>query len=407
MNQESQGVPVVPEKKPRFGNVFYVGLLSFFGGISQDIFVPILPLYLEQVLGLNKSFIGFTEGIVKASASIFKIISGYLSDKFPRANKKIIFAGYFLSMVSRPLLALAGSAAAVSTLRFLDGFGKGIKDAPKDALIAGSSEKKTRGKSFGIARALDTLGSVVGPILLFFLLKALIDNPLKYHYILFLATIPLVFTLLILIFKVKENQVPPVEKKVLSLPLPRNFYLFLVVMSVFTIGNFSDAFLILRAENVGLSILAIPLVYALFNLFYAGASIPLGSLSDKIGREKVILIGFLAYGLAYTGFAFATTGLHVAVLFAFYGIYFATTEGVAKAFIADLVPIERRGRAYGIYNASLGALALPASFIAGFLWDKYGPPATFGFGAVMAVIAAVLLVVFLRFFKKQEDLAVV
>ncbi len=386
-----------PPKKSFFNNVFYVGLLSFFGGVSQDIFVPILPIYLEQVLGFSKSFIGFTEGVVKASASLFKIISGYLSDKFPRANKKIIFGGYFLSMVSRPLLAIAASPAFVSILRFTDGFGKGIKDSPKDALIAGSSERKTRGKSFGIARALDTFGSVVGPLLLFVLLKIFADNPLKYHYILYITAIPLFFTLAILVWKVKENPVARVVEHPLALPLPRRFYLFLGIMSVFAIGNFSDAFLILRAENVGLSLLSIPLVYALFNFFYAGASIPLGSLSDKIGREKVILIGFLAYGLAYTGFAFAKTGLHVAILFAFYGIYYATTEGVAKAFIADLVPMERRGRAYGIYNSLLGALALPASFIAGFLWDVYGPVATFGFGAALALLSAVLLCIFLFF----------
>lgn len=386
----------IPSNNSR--NPFFIGLLSFFGGISQDIILPILPIYLATVLHLDKSFIGLTEGLVTSTASIFKIVSGFLSDKF-RKNKPIVFLGYFLSLVARPLLALTTSGFGVLFLRFTDGIGKGIKDSPKDALIADSTVTKNRGLGFGIVRALDTFGSVIGPLLLFALLYFLRNNTLKYHYIFFLSAIPLLATLGILTFFVKEIPFTKSAKKATSntptirfTNLPKQFYLFLGVIMLFSLGNSSDTFLILRAQNVGVSLLAIPLVYALFNFIYASASIPLGSLSDKIGREKVILLGWLAYALAYIGFGFAHQSYHIWLLFGFYGLYYATTEGVAKAFVADLVLPEYRGRAYGIYNALIGVVTLPASFVAGLFWDQINPAAPFFFGAVMSILAIILFV---------------
>ncbi len=378
-------------------NTFFIGLLSFFGGISQDIFVPVLPLYLANILHLDKSFIGLTEGIVTSSASIFKIVSGFLTDRL-KSRKSIVFVGYFLSFVARPLLALATSGAGVLALRFLDGVGKGIKDSPKDALIADSTLKSSRGKGFGIVRALDTLGSVVGPILLFGLLFSLRNNDLKYHYIFFISAIPLIFTLGILTIFVRETPfVQSVKQNQTGFKLPVKYFIFLFIVLIFSLGNSSDIFLILRAQNVGVGLLSIPLVFALFNLVYASASIPLGSLSDKIGREKVILLGWISYALAYLGFGLASSPYQIWVLFAFYGIYWATTEGVAKAFIADLIPQQQRGRAYGIYNALVGLVTLPASVIAGLLWDKISPSSPFLFGALMAGVASLLLVSFINF----------
>ena len=389
-----------PQVKKRFAsNVFFIGLISFFGGISQDMIIPVLPLYLANVLHLDKSFIGLTEGLVTSSASIFKIVSGFLSDKF-RRNKPIVFLGYFLSLIGRPLLALTSSAGVILLLRFIDGIGKGIKDSPKDALIADSTKAESRGKGFGIVRALDTLGSVAGPLLLFAMLFLLKNNSLKYHYIFFICAIPLVFTLSLLMIFVKE--VPFVKKQQrieMKYTLPKRFYVFLTIVLFFSLGNSSDTFLILRAQNVGVSLLAIPLVYALFNFVYASASIPLGSLSDKIGREKVILLGWIAYAFAYFGFGLAKTPLAIWLLFAFYGIYYATTEGVAKAFIADLIEAEHRGKAYGIYNALVGLITLPASVIAGFLWDRINPATPFYFGSAVAVGASVMLFIFLRLNK--------
>ncbi|MDE2173211.1 MAG: MFS transporter [Patescibacteria group bacterium] len=382
-------------KAGSFGNVFYVGLLSFFGGISQDMFVPILPLYLANVLGFDKTFIGISEGLVTSGASIFRFIAGFLSDTLGK-KKPIIFLAYSLSLVARPLLALTTAATGILGLRFLDGIGKGMKDSPKDALIADSTEEGNRGKGFGIARALDTLGSVVGPLLLFGLLFLLRDNPQKYHLILFFTAVPLLATLAILVFKVKEV---PVTAGDLGVPgaafaLPRRFYVFLGIVLLFSIGNSSDAFLILRAQNLGVTLLAIPLVYALFNFVYAAASVPLGSLSDRIGREKVILLGWLAYAASYFGFALAGAGWQIWLLFAFYGLYYATTEGVAKAFIADMVGSNHRGRAYGIYNTAIGVVSLPASIIAGMLWDQVNPAAPFYFGAALALCAFIALVLF-------------
>jgi MFS family permease len=392
-------------KSKYFNNTFFIGLLSFFGGISQDIILPVLPLYLANVLHLDKSFIGLTEGLVTASASAFKIVSGFISDAF-RKNKPIVLLGYFLSFLGRPLLALTTSGGVVLFLRFLDGIGKGLKDSPKDALIAESTQKGSRGKGFGIVRALDTLGSVVGPLILFALLYFLNNNQLKYHYIFFIAAIPLVLTFSVLMFFVKEVPYKPkTAGSKLSLDLPKRFYLFLGIIILFSLGNSSDTFLILRAQNVGVTILAIPLVYALFNFIYASASIPLGSLSDRIGREKVILMGWVAYAIAYLGFGLAHSPYQIWLLFAFYGIYYATTEGVAKAYVADIVSTEYRGRAYGVYNAAIGLVALPASVAAGFLWDKVNPAAPFLFGSLMAGIASITLFVFTFSRKNEQKLA--
>jgi prepilin-type N-terminal cleavage/methylation domain-containing protein len=392
--------------KRKLGNVFYVGLLSFFGGISQDMFVPILPLYLTNVLGFSKEFIGLSEGILTAAASIFRLVAGWLSDKFKK-QKPIIFVGYLLSMISRPLLAFTSAGAAIIGLRFTDGVGKGVKDAPKDVLIADSSNKEDRGRNFGIARALDTLGSVAGPILLSVLLYIFRNSLLKYHFILVFCGLPLIATLAILVFKVRETPAPKAQEKKEAAPaepLPGFFYAFLAVIALFTLGNSSDAFLILRAQNVGVTLILIPLVYGLFNLVYASASVPLGSLSDKIGREKVILMGWCAYALTYIGFAFAKQAWQIWFIFAFYGLYYATTEGVAKAFVADMVGASRRGTAYGIYNTLVGILALPASVIAGFLWDKVSPAATFYFGAIMAAVSAIFLFALMRYRSRRATI---
>src|SRR3989344_2872606 len=242
---------------PRSKNVFYVGLLSFFGGISQDVFAPILPIYLTAVLGFDKTLVGIAEGIVTAGVNVSRVASGFLSDKF-RKQKPLIFAGYFLSMISRPLLVLVSSVAPVFVLRFFDGAGKGIKDPPKDVLIAGSAEKKVRGKSFGIARMLDTLGSVVGPLILFALLYLLKDSVSLYHTILLFSAVPLLITLVVLVFKVRE--IPGTEQlaektSTVNGKLPASFYLFLAIVVIFTLGNSSDAFLILRARNLGATLL--------------------------------------------------------------------------------------------------------------------------------------------------------
>ncbi len=400
MKSESENIRSVTSPKNR--NIFFVGLLSFFGGISQDVFAPILPIYLTTILGLDKAFVGIAEGVVTASVNIFKIIAGYFSDRFKK-QKPIIFIGYFLSMVGRALLAFFASGAAVISLRFLDGAGKGIKDPPKDVLIAGSSEKRTRGRSFGIARMLDTLGSVAGPLILFALLYFLKDSAFIYHRILLFSAVPLLITLLILVTKVREipHQSAPASgaKAAPKTKLPKSFYLFLGIVILFTLGNSSDAFLILRARNLGVTLLEIPLVIAVFNFIYAMGAVLFGSLSERIGRIPTMCIGWFAYALVYLGFALASHASLVWLLYGAYGIYYATSEGVARAFLADMVGYEHRGRAFGIYGAAVGAATLPASFFAGFLWDAFGPQTPFYFSAGIAAIAAILLLLFFKRLK--------
>ncbi|MBF0544328.1 MAG: MFS transporter [Candidatus Riflebacteria bacterium] len=386
----------MPKPSPLFSNVVLIGWISFFGGISQDLILPILPLYLANALHMDKAFIGLVEGIVTSSASIFKIVAGYLSDRF-RKRKALVFLGYSLSMIGRFFLAVVTMNLGILFLRFLDGVGKGVKDSPKDALMADSTEQKTRGKSFGIQRMLDTLGSVVGPIVLFFLLSFWEGNDKKYQYLFYSSAIPLFATLFILVFFVRETSTEKKSTDQPSInPIPTKFFAFLGIMTLFNLGNSSDAFLILRAQNVGVTLLKIPLIYALFNFVYAAASIPLGSLSDKIGREKVIILGWGAYSLAYLGFGLANQTYQIWLLFAFYGIYYATTEGVAKAFIADIIPAERRGTAYGIYNTVNGLITLPASLIAGYLWDTWNPSTPFFFGAAMAAISTISMFIFIK-----------
>ena len=380
-------------------NVWYVGWLSFFGGISQDVFSPILPIYLTSILGFDKTVVGIAEGIVTASSYFFNIVAGFLSDKFKK-QKPIIFLGYILSMIGRVSLVFFTSIGSVVGLRLLDGTGKGIKEPPKDVLVAGSSEKEVRGKSFGIATMLDTLGSVAGPLILFFLLwifeKSGIPSVALYHNILFFSAVPLIITLLI-IFKLKElpksatKKVEVIEAKG---KLPTSFYIFIAIIIIFTLGNSSDAFLILRAKNLGITLLEIPLVIALFNLVYAGAAVPFGSLSDKIGRVPTLIIGWAVFAISYAGFALATSSLMVWFLYAFYGMYYAVSQGVSKALLSDIVNPDHRGRAFGIYGMAVGLTTLPASFLAGILWDKFGAQVPFYFGASMSIIACITLFAF-------------
>ena len=391
-------------------NVFYVGLLSFFGGISQDIFAPILPIYLTSFLGFDKVVVGIAEGIVSASSQIFKIVAGYFSDKFKK-QKPIIFIGYFLSMVGRVLLVFLTSVGAVFGLRLLDGMGKGLKDPAKDVLVAGSSEKEKRGKNFGIARMLDTLGSVVGPLILFLLMLIWQNSGTLYHNILLFSAIPLIITL-ILVFKLKEVGHPEPafragEAAASSFedvrPLPNSFYIFILIIIVFTLGNSSDAFLILRAKNLGVTLLEIPLVLALFNLVYAAAAVPFGSLSDRIGRIPTLIVGWGAYALVYLGFALASQQYLIWFLYAAYGVYYATSEGVSRALLADIVHQDHRGRAFGIYGMAVGLTTLPASFLAGYLWDKFGPQVPFLFGAGMAGVACIALFLFSNTVKRYHS----
>jgi MFS family permease len=383
---ESTGQDGANARIERDHNIVALGWVAFFGGFAQDMIQPILPLFYSSVLGLNKEFIGLIEGSLMTVVSLMKIGAGYLSD-FLGKRKAIVFVGYALSAAARFSLGLAGSGTAVFGLRLTDGVGKGLKDAPRDALVASSAGKRKLGFAFGVQRTLDTLGSVAGPLMTFGLLRLWVDRPGKYQAIFFVAGVIAAMTLLIIGLVVRERQAA-VKKQRISLAVFRGpFAGFLAVMLLFTLGNSSDAFIILRAQDVGVAIALIPVVYALFNLVSAAAAIPAGRLSDRIGRRRVIACGWAVYAMAYLGFALARSPWMMWVLYAFYGLFYAFSEGAAKAMVAELVPEESRGTAYGLYNAAIGVMALPASLFAGILWHRISPAAPFAFGAALAGLA--------------------
>lgn len=374
-------------------NVKILGWVAFFGGLSQDMIQPVLPIFYASVLGLSTSTIGLIEGSLTSIVSVFKIVSGFLSDKL-RRRKRLIFVGYLLSAMSRFSLGFITQGWHAFGLRLTDGVGKGTKDAPRDALVARSAKQGKTGFSFGYQRMLDTFGSVLGPLVTYWMLAHLFSGGFKYRVVFFTSGIIALMTILLVGLLVKEDRSQSMGGQPYRFGmdlLKGRFALFLLIMLVFTLGNSSDAFLILRARNVGVNPAVIPIVYAVFNLFYAALSLPAGSLSDKVGRVKVMQLGWTIYALAYLGFALARQPWHIWALYAFYGLFYATTEGVAKSLVAHVVKDQDRGTAYGLFNASLGLMSLPASLIAGFLWDKVSPAAPFYFGSACAFIALICL----------------
>lgn len=394
---ETMTQPIDSDVKKGKRTILAVGWASFFGGVSQDIFIPILPLYLTQILGFDKAVVGVAEGLVAAASSVFKIVAGRLSDRYKR-QKPIVITGYALSMIGRGLLAFVSAPLAVFGLRFVDGIGKGVKDPPKDVLVANAADKATRGRSFGIARMLDTFGSALGPLILSGLIVLFTYHHIEpnhyYRWLLVLAALVLIITIAVVQFGVKETKKLRTEQLNTKTPLAKSFYCFIAIAGVFAIANSSDAFLILRSQNLGLSIVAIPLAYAVLNVIYGSLSLPAGIISDKLGRIPVITVGWTVYGLCYLGFAVAQSAWQVWPLFALYGVFYAASEGVGRALIADVVGQEARGRAYGVYNMVIGLAALPAGLIAGLLWDKISPSAPFYFSAVLSFFAVALMLTF-------------
>ena len=388
------------QRLPR--NIWAVTIASFFTDVSSEMIFNLVPLYLANVLGVGTAIIGLIDGIAETTASLMKVYTGSLSDKLGQ-RKWLAVAGYALSTISKPFLFIATTWEAVLGVRFSDRLGKGIRTAPRDALVADSIDEKQRGLAFGVHRAGDTAGAFLGigfAALIVWLTEANgIDLTRHTFQIAVLASfIPAVLGVLVLMGMASE--VPMKTKRASALPslegLDTRFKLFLFVVLLFTLGNSSDSFIILLGQNRGLDIFQIMLMLMTFNFIYAALSGPLGSWSDKIGRRKLIIGGWIAYGLVYLGLASSNAGWHVWVLYALYGIYYAATDGVGRALVADFVPVERRGAAYGLYNAAIGITVLPASVIAGVLWQGIGSWAGFGasapfyFGAVLALLAGVL-----------------
>jgi MFS family permease len=364
--------------------------------------VNLVPLFLANVLKAGTAVIGLIEGLAETTASLMKIYSGALSDKLGK-RKWITVTGYALSTVAKPFMYFAQTWHWVLGVRVADRLGKGIRTAPRDALVAGSIDAKQRGLAFGLHRAGDTAGAFFGlavAALIVWLTEAGAADLTRrtFQIAVLVSIVPAVLAVLVLALGAREvagagkSQAP-----VLSLKgMDTRFKIFLLVLVLFTLGNSSDAFIILRGQERGLGVIQIMLMLMTFNLIYSSLAGPLGALSDRIGRRRLIIGGWIAYGLVYLGFALSRTGWQIWALFGLYGIYYAATEGAARALIADLVPAERRGTAYGLYNAAIGLTAFPASAIAGLLWQGafgwkgFGASAPFFFGAALALLAGLL-----------------
>lgn len=376
---------------------------SLLNDISSEMLLNVVPFFLANVLGVRTAVIGLIEGIAETTASLLKIVFGALSDRL-RKRKPFTVVGYALSAFTKPLLYFATAWGWVLGVRVADRIGKGVRTAPRDALIADSVNKDQRGLAFGLHRASDTLGAFLGlgiatVIIWLTQSQALLLARSTFRLIVLVSIVPGILAVIVLALGAVEvtGAGNGVETTRLSLRgMDPRFKYFLFVLVLFTMGNSSDAFILLRGQERGLSMLQVMGMSLTFNAVYTVFAGPLGALSDRIGRRTLILGGWIAYGLVYLGFAFSRTGWQVWTLYALYGFYYAATEGTAKALVADLVPESQRGTAYGLFNAAIGITALPASLIAGLLWQGagswtgFGASAPFLFGSVMALLAGFL-----------------
>ena len=385
-------------------NVVAIGLVSLLNDASSEIIYPLLPVFLTTGLGASAKAVGIIEGLAESIASLLKLFAGYLSDRW-RKRKWFVVGGYALASFVRPFLGFAGNWQQVLAIRLTDRVGKGVRTAPRDAMIADTVDIEHRGLAFGFHRAMDHAGAVIGPLIGFLLVWLLVANRNaltagEYTRIFLLASIPAVLAVLVAVFFMRETTVHVdinTETPKLSLRgFDSNFKRFLLIVALFTLSNSSDSFLILRAHDAGVSIALIPLLWAAHHGTKVLSSLYGGDLSDRLGRKRLIVSGWVLYAAVYGGFAFVNSEAAVWVLFLVYGIYFGLAEGAEKALVADLVRPEQRGTAYGLYNLAFGITVFPASLLMGMIWDWKGPTTAFLISAVMGATAAALLLLFVR-----------
>jgi len=392
----------IKKKNGFFGynkNILFTGLTSFLTDTSVKMVYSVMPMFLMS-LGASKTSLALIEGIAESTASLIKALSGFWSDKIGK-NKPFMLIGYGLSALIIPLYTFVVSPVQVLILRFIERFGKGIRTAPRDSLIAGSVLNNETGRSFGLQKAMDNSGAIAGPLIAFALLSLFHEN---YRIIFLVAGIPAILAIFVIIFGIKE-----VRKNKNDLftrfhfkDFPVKYYFFLGIIFIFTLGNSTDALLLVKANETGVKVVLIPLVYLITNAVSVLASIPIGSLSDRVGKEKILITGFIIYSVVYYGFGVTTSTGAIIALFALYGLYSAATDGIQKAFISDIIDSNKKGTGLGIYNALLGTTLLPASLIAGLLYDKVNSSIPFYFGAATAAFSAVLMLIYFLKYKNHS-----
>ena len=372
-------------------NIVAISLVSFFNDISSEMVYPVIPIFLVAVLNAPVTIVGLIEGIAESTANLLRIFSGYFSDRSGK-RKPFMTGGYMLSALSKLIIASASGWTSVMGGRFLDRFGKGVRTSARDALLAGASQERYRGRVFGFHRALDTLGAVVGPLMAFFLLKVFEDNLRFIFYLAFIPAAAGVVLLVVFVRDVKRTAGTAARPswRLRDVRLSRGFKVFLLASTVFALGNSSDAFIILRAHNLGFAVETTILAYALFNIVYAVLSHPAGIISDRVGQKKILLWGFALFALIYLLLGIVDRSAFLWVLFPMYGVYMALTEGIGKAYISLHARDEFTGTTYGVYQTLTGLAAFPASLAAGFLWRYVSPGAPFIFGAAMALAALMI-----------------
>jgi MFS family permease len=372
-------------------NIVVLSVTSFFADISSEMLYPIIPIFLTSYLGAPMSIVGLIEGIAESTASLLKAFSGWFSDIF-RKRRPFIILGYLFSAFGKLAIFFAHTWPIVLIARFIDRFGKGVRTAPRDAMLADSSIPAHRGKAFGFHRAMDTLGACLGPLAAIWLLAVLKED---LRAIFLIAFIPAIISVMILLLFLKEKPSSPKTGAAVKFSL-KNFSVpfkrFIFISSIFAIGNSSDAFLIMRSRQIGFSVSMVIVAYVVYNISYSALSFPFGILSDKISRKCVITGGYLIFAFVYAGFALWANRMTIWPLFFVYGFYMAMTDGVSKAFISDVVEGDSRATAIGLYYCVTGILALAASVAAGLLWTYVAVSAPFLYGAILAFISAVLCV---------------
>ena len=387
------------EKKLGFRNILFLGLVSFFIDLSTHMVYPLVPLYLVYVFGVSTTLIGLIEGVSESAASLLKVFSGYTTDRFKK-KKLIAFIGYVPATIYKIMLLLSGTWGGIFAAKVIDRLGKGIRTSPRDVLISESTDKSKMGSSFGLHKALDMLGVAMGILITYFVLLFMGDNVSSFRLIFLIAIIPSVLGLFMFFF-IKERKEPREEKS--KEPLWKNFKkidgqlkLYLFVVFLFTLGNSSNVFILLRAQSIGFAASSVILLYFIYSMAASLLSMPMGKLSDRIGRKKLLVPGYLIFSLCYLGFAFVTQQWALVIVFVAYGAYTAMISGVERAYVAEIAPPELRGTMLGLTATVAGIALLPASLIAGIMWEAINPAAPFIFGAGLSLAAALILILFMK-----------